>query len=57
MSSCLAAAENVARQRQNVRHDLKKIWRKEAERLSWRLRVIICLFLGCAVSETCFMLQ
>ena len=54
MSSFLSAAENVARQRQNVRRDLKKRWKKKAERFSWRWRVIFCLFLVCAVQEKCF---
>ena len=54
MSSFLSAAENVARPRQNVRRDLIKRWRKKAERLSWRWRVIICLFLVCTVQETNF---
>ena len=54
MSSFLFAAENVARQRQNVRRDLEKKWQKKAERLIWRRRVIICLFLVCAVQEKCF---
>ena len=54
MSSFLSAAENVARQRQNVRRDFKKRRRKEAERLSWRWRVIFCLFLVCAVQEKRF---
>ena len=53
MSSFLSAAENVARQRQNVRRDLNKE-RKKAERYNWRLRVIICSFLVCAVQEKCF---
>ena len=53
MSSFLSAAEIVARQRQNVRCDLKKRLRKKSERLSWHRRVIICLFSFCAVQETC----
>ena len=43
MSSFLSAAENVVRQRQNVRRDLKKK-RKKAELLSWRWKIIICFF-------------
>ena len=54
MTSFLFATENVAAQRQNVRRDLKKRWRKKAERLSWRFRATICLFLVCAVQEKCF---
>ena len=45
MSSFLSAAENVAQPRQNLRRDLKKTWRKNAERLSLRRRVIFCLYL------------
>ena len=54
MSSFLSAAENVARQCQNVRHDLKKQMEEESVWLSWRWRVIICLFLVCVVQEKCF---
>ena len=46
MSSFLSAIENIARQRQNVRRDLKKRWRKKAELLSWRCRVIIWFIFG-----------
>ena len=54
MSSFLSVAKNVARQSQNVRHDIEKRRRKKAERLSWCWRVIIGLFLVCAIQEKCF---
>ena len=63
MSSFLSAAENVARQRQNVRRDLKK--EKEEESRADKLALenhnmffffffFFFFFLVCAVQERCF---
>ena len=53
MSTILSAAENVARQRQNVRRDLKKDGGRKQSGLAG-VGVIICLSLLCAVQEKCF---
>ena len=52
MSSFLSAAENVARQRQNVRRDLKKM-EEESRAVKLALGSHIFLFLVCAVQEKC----
>ena len=46
MSSFLSAAENAARQRQNVRCDFKKMGEERTRApLNWHWRVILFLFL------------
>ena len=45
MSSFLSAAENFARQRQNVRRDLKKKMEEESRAVKLAFESHICLFL------------
>ena len=54
MSSFLSAAENVARQRQNVQRDLTKM-EEESRAVELALEGhIVCLFLVHAAHEKCF---
>ena len=53
MSSSLSAAENVARQGQNVRSDLKKKMEETSRAVELALEPYFGLFLVCAVQEKC----